>query len=248
MHKISKYLNFLKDKGIPLSTINPGSHEVALSVHDAFEALELLEDSQTAILGGDILSEDENGKLGYALHIWGHDYHYLSWSCSQQEDEAWEEYIERSHNFAEDSIKKAHAIAEQLKKSCYIVLVLSQGMPHYLALLKSKGKPVHAMNSSNRPEVLDINSAFQALEFLQNSKHPILGGEIFSENESGELVPAMTVWNYDSGYLNWQCNKLIIENEDDYAKRSHLVAKEAIKKVNTVAKNLGKKCYIMFLV
>jgi len=60
MKSISTYLDFLKEKGRPLSEINPGSDEVALTVIDALQALELLRDNQTAILGGDILSEENN--------------------------------------------------------------------------------------------------------------------------------------------------------------------------------------------
>ncbi|MEZ4912402.1 MAG: hypothetical protein R2774_16250 [Saprospiraceae bacterium] len=52
MHSISNYLNFIKEKGRPLSEINPGSDEITLAVNDALQAIELLKDNQTAILGG----------------------------------------------------------------------------------------------------------------------------------------------------------------------------------------------------
>ncbi|MBV4360606.1 hypothetical protein [Pinibacter aurantiacus] len=60
-----------------MSEINPGSDEVALTVDDAFYALELLKKKHTEILGGDIFSED-NGQLIYAYQLWGPEYHYLN--------------------------------------------------------------------------------------------------------------------------------------------------------------------------
>lgn len=123
MKNISNYLNFLKEKGRPLSEINPGSDEIALTVSDALQALELLKDSQTAILGADILSEDENGKLAYAIHLWGYDYHYLNWYCDRNDNESKEAYLKRSCDIAKESITNANKIAEKLKRKCYIVFV-----------------------------------------------------------------------------------------------------------------------------
>lgn len=123
MKNESIYLDFLQKKGRPLAEINPGSDEIALTVADALEALELLKDSQIAILGGDILSE-ENGELIYAIHLWGYDYHYLSWYCDRGENESEKDYIIRSYNTAKDSIINASKIAEQFNKKCFIVFVI----------------------------------------------------------------------------------------------------------------------------
>ncbi len=43
----------------------------ALTVNDALYALDLLNGSLIAILGGDIFSKKENGKLIYAYQLWG---------------------------------------------------------------------------------------------------------------------------------------------------------------------------------
>jgi hypothetical protein len=116
------YLNFIKEKGRPLSEINPGSDEIALAVDDALQAIELLKDNQTAILGGDILSED-SGELVYAYQLWGEEYHSLNWYCDRIDNESEDGYLKRSYILAKEGITNAHAIAEKLKKKCYIVFV-----------------------------------------------------------------------------------------------------------------------------
>lgn len=126
MKQISTYLNFVKEKGRPLSDINPGSDEFALTVSEALHALELLAKSQIAVLGGDILSQKENGKLIYAYQFWGdgQGYHFLNWFCDKREDEDFDDYVKRSHLVAKESIKTASDIAKQLGKECYIVMVI----------------------------------------------------------------------------------------------------------------------------
>ena len=63
---MNSYFNFIKEKGKPLSYINPGSDELALAVSDALQALDLLRDSQTVVLGGDALLKITT--LGYGLN------------------------------------------------------------------------------------------------------------------------------------------------------------------------------------
>ncbi|MDR1624068.1 MAG: immunity 40 family protein [Tannerellaceae bacterium] len=123
MKNISNYLKFIREKGRPVSEINPGSDEIALAVDDALQAIELLKDNQTAILGGDILSEDENGKLMYAIHLWGYDYHYLNWYCDRIDNESEDDYLKRSYNIAKEGIINASKTAERFNKKCYIVFV-----------------------------------------------------------------------------------------------------------------------------
>lgn len=122
MENTLSYLNFIKEKGRPLSEINPGSDEIALAVDDALQAIELLKDNQTAILGGDILSED-SGELIYAYQLWGEEYHYLNWYCDRIDNESEDDYLKRSYILAKEGITNAHATAEKLKKKCYIVFV-----------------------------------------------------------------------------------------------------------------------------
>ena len=116
------YLEFLKEKGKPLSEINPGSDEIALTVSDALHALELLRDTQTGILGGDILSE-KNNELTYAYQLWGDEYIYLNWCCDRNGNENNADYLQRSYVLAREGIINASKIAEQLNSKCYIVFV-----------------------------------------------------------------------------------------------------------------------------
>lgn len=123
MKNISNYLDFLKEKGKPLSEINPGSDEIALTVSEALQALELLQDNQVAILGGDILSE-ENNELIYAYQLWGDRYQYLNWYCDQYDNESREDYMQRSYILAKEGISNANKTAERLNQKCYIVFVI----------------------------------------------------------------------------------------------------------------------------
>jgi hypothetical protein len=117
------YTKFLKKKGRPLSEINPDSDEIALEVDDALKAIEMLKDNHTAILGGDILSED-SGEIIYAYQLWGEEYHYLNWYCEREINESKEDYVKRSYILAKEGIANAHITAEKLKKKCYIVFVI----------------------------------------------------------------------------------------------------------------------------
>lgn len=124
MKPISIYLDFIRKKGRPLSEINPGSDEIALTVNDAICALDLLNGSQIAVLGGDILTENINGKLTYVIHSWGYEYCYLNWSCNHMDKENLENYVSRSHIIARESIQVADNTAKRLEKKCYIVIVI----------------------------------------------------------------------------------------------------------------------------
>jgi hypothetical protein len=126
MKSIFVYLNFIKEKGWPLSEINPGSDEIALTVSDALYSLDLLDGSQIAVLGGDILSQKENGELVYAYQLWGdgQEYHCLNWYCDKIDNESQEDYIKRSYIVAKESIKTANDTAKRLDKKCYIVIII----------------------------------------------------------------------------------------------------------------------------
>jgi len=124
MHPISNYSKFIREKGRSLSEINPGSNEIALTVSDAFQALDILKNNQIVILGGDILSEDGNGGLLYAYQLWGEEYIYLNWYCDKADDESESDYIKRSCEVARVAIVSANEIAERLKKKCLIVFVI----------------------------------------------------------------------------------------------------------------------------
>lgn len=120
----SEYLDFIKSKGRPLVEINPGSDEVALSVDIVLQAIELLKNNQVPVLGGDILSVDDLGKLIYAYQLWGSEYHCLNWYCDKTDNESPSEYCDRSYKIAQKSIQEAAKVSKRLGKECYIVLVI----------------------------------------------------------------------------------------------------------------------------
>ena len=82
MNKLQIYLDFARENGIPLSSINPGSNEIALEYENALLAIEILKDNKVAILGGDILTFKTN-VLIYAYRLWGDQYQYLNWHCDR---------------------------------------------------------------------------------------------------------------------------------------------------------------------
>ncbi len=106
-----------------MSNINPGSEEYALSFYDVLTAIDILQNSQSTILGGDIMSE-YNNELIYAYQLWGSEYHTLNWAFQKKDDDA--SCYMKSIQLAIDSIKIANAIADRLKKKSYFVLIVEK--------------------------------------------------------------------------------------------------------------------------
>ncbi len=125
MQTDTTYKNFLKEKGRALSEINPGSEEFALTKSDAFLALYMLKKMQKAIVGAEILTEDENGELCYFMHKWGDEYYCLNWYCNKNSNESEADYALRSVEIAKSGIHIASETAQKLRSKCYIVLVVS---------------------------------------------------------------------------------------------------------------------------
>jgi hypothetical protein len=113
MNPISEYLNFIREKGRPLSEINPGSSEIALTVDHAIRAIELLRGTQSAILGGDVLS-DESGTLAYT---------YENWYSEKLEGESQADYSNKSYDIARNYINE---VVKRHGKNRYIVLVIEE--------------------------------------------------------------------------------------------------------------------------
>ena len=124
MNNLLEYFSFLKEKGTPLSEINPGSDEFAIPISDAIKALDLLIKYQIPISGGDVLTIDKNNKLAYAYRVWGNEYHSLNWNCDQFIDENEIEYIKRSYIIAFAFINKAKDTAMKLRQKGLIVFVI----------------------------------------------------------------------------------------------------------------------------
>lgn len=126
MPDVTKYIGDLLKNGRPVSEINPGSNQVALRPNEALRALELLKNGQTAVLGGDVFSEDGQGGLSHAYVLWGSKYCYLNWCCDPTATESAAAYSERSIKVAADAIVAAQTTAEKLMKTCLIALVVKR--------------------------------------------------------------------------------------------------------------------------
>lgn len=113
MNNLSNYMLFLQEHGRSLSEINPGSDEIALQIDDALQAIELLQEANTAILGGDVLT-NESGTLVYT---------YENWYCDKLSNDTQEKYRIKSYTTAKaymnDLIKKGY-------KNRYVVIVVKK--------------------------------------------------------------------------------------------------------------------------
>jgi hypothetical protein len=124
MTAISDYLDFVSLKGIPLAEINPGSKELALKPEDALRALDILNQVGIPVVGGDVLSLDNDNKLIYAYQLWGSEYHVLNWYSEKAKGETDIEYVKRSNKEAREAIQNAVHAAIRLKKECLIVFII----------------------------------------------------------------------------------------------------------------------------
>ncbi|MDY3548694.1 Imm40 family immunity protein [Riemerella anatipestifer] len=116
------YWELLQEKGFPMSNINPGSNEFALPIIETLESLKLLDKEKKAILGGDVLVEN-NGTLIYIYQLLGDEYIYLNWYCDRLKNETYETYLKRSLSKARKEIENLLKIENQHNKKIYIVLV-----------------------------------------------------------------------------------------------------------------------------
>ncbi len=124
MKNKSDYYKFLNEKGVSLTTLNPGSSDYALKDDDALVALHLLEQDNNVVLGGEVLTKKNDGSLAYAMNIWGLEYVYLDWTIDKKhQSENLTTYVKRSIDFAIKAILRAKDVAENLHQECLIVLV-----------------------------------------------------------------------------------------------------------------------------
>lgn len=82
MNTYSEYVLFIKENGRSMIEVESIPDEFALPVDAALYAVDMLYNMRISILGGDILSDKEDGTLVYAYPYWGKKYFTLNWSCS----------------------------------------------------------------------------------------------------------------------------------------------------------------------
>lgn len=122
-----------------------------------------------------------------------------------------------------------------------------KAVSEYLYFLKSKGRLLSEINSGSDEVALSANEALEAIKLLKASETPILGGDILSTN-SGKLTYAYQSWGTKYHYLNWYCDKLKNESKIDFTKRSHKIARKAIKEAVEIAQKLKKDCLIVLVI
>jgi Immunity protein 40 len=113
MSAAKAFQQFIRSVGRPMSEVNVGSSEIAVPLDRVAEAVDLLKGSSTAILGGDLITNDERGQLRYA---------YGSWTCEAKRGESAAEFCERSYQAARDYCDKVRKLHPQ---SGYLVFVTS---------------------------------------------------------------------------------------------------------------------------
>lgn len=95
-----EYAHLVSTHGIPLSTVNTGSQEIAFPRVIAVQALNCLQGSPIAVAGGDVL-KISGGRLEYV---------YANWYCNRKEGEPAQEYAGRSQRHASEYISKFVAL------------------------------------------------------------------------------------------------------------------------------------------
>lgn len=120
---MNNFIKFIKNNGIPLNDINPGSDEFALNYDNLLVALEIANEESIAIIGGDVLTIDHHGDLIYAYQQWGEQYIYLNWSCDRIENEDQFDYIIRSISIASEKIEEIKNISNNLSQIFLVSLI-----------------------------------------------------------------------------------------------------------------------------
>lgn len=116
----------------------------------------------------------------------------------------------------------------------------------YLSFIKEKGRPLLEINPGSDEMALTVMDALFGIELLKNKHDPILGGDVLSEDAEG-LIYAYQLWGTEYHYLNWYCEKLGNEDEEEFAERSYDIAKESIINASRIAEKLNKKCFIVLV-
>lgn len=117
----------------------------------------------------------------------------------------------------------------------------------YFSFTKQKGKSVSEINPGSSEVALNVKDALFAIELVKNADTPILGGDVLSEYQ-GKLIYAYEYWGNQYIYLNWYCDKINNESQNEYCNRSYNIAKEAITAAKEVANKLEKECFIVLVI
>lgn len=117
-----------------------------------------------------------------------------------------------------------------------------------LNFMRHNGREMSEINEGSDEIALPIDRAFEVLQIAEQHSIPIIGGDIITETKQGMMAYAYTIWGTGYHYLNWSCDKTILEQNEEYCKRSHELAREMILEACLVSTKLNYKCYIVFVI
>lgn len=121
-------------------------------------------------------------------------------------------------------------------------------MLDYITFLKKEGRALSEINPGSKEYALTIEKSFVALDLLSRNKIPILGGDVLSIDSDGKLVYVSHLFGDKYHYLNWYCERVEYESDENYIKRSHSLAKDSILKAETITELFNKPCLITLVV
>jgi Immunity protein 40 len=116
----------------------------------------------------------------------------------------------------------------------------------FLDFAGKTGFPLSTINPGSNEFALEYKDALLGLEILKKFGVAILGGDILTM-KSGELIYSYQVWGDEYHYLNWHCDKIKNESEQQYLFRSFTIARESLENANKIAHKFDNPCYIVFV-
>jgi hypothetical protein len=116
-------------------------------------------------------------------------------------------------------------------------------MKEYNNLLQDKGIPLSSLGLGSNIAL----EAMDAIDAISIIKKPILGGDVLSVDETGNIKYAYDIIGQKYHVLNWSCDRKQDESRDEFRERSHKLAREKIHMSSTLLKNFGMVCYVYFV-
>lgn len=116
----------------------------------------------------------------------------------------------------------------------------------YWAFRKKNGRSLAGVNPDSDEVALTVSDALVAVNLLEKEKMPILGADVLLEYEEG-LKYLYQILGDEYIYLNWYCDELDNENEEEYIQRSHNIAKQYINGIAKIEKEYNIQCYVVLV-
>jgi len=86
----------------------------------------------------------------------------------------------------------------------------------YIDFIELNGISLVSLVPGSEDYALCVEDAFKALNLLEKSNIPVLGGDILTLDSSDKLIYAIQQWESEYHYLNWYCDRGKNEPYDKY--------------------------------